>query len=323
MQAIQCTALTGPKDLNLTELELPVPNHGQVRIKVAAAGINFADTLMSRGKYQEKPPLPFIPGLELAGTIDELGAGVCGLSIGQRVMACVDRGAFAEFAIADQSDVIPLPDSMDFATAAGFLITYGTAIAALDWRAQLRHGETLLVHGAAGGVGEAAVLCGKAMGATVIATARGDAKLKRVLAHGADHALSSERPDLIDEIKRLAPNRVNVAFDPVGGDAFTAAMKTIAWEGRIVVIGFAGGTVPQIPANHLLVKNIAVTGLYWGSYRKHAPERLRESFKPLFGWHATGTLGDISPQVVSAKNGVKAIMALEERKSQGKTVIEF
>ena len=258
MRAVVCRELRGPDALELADLPTPEPGACGVRIRVRAAGVNFADSLMLAGRYQEKPPLPFTPGLELAGEIEAVGAGVRGLERGQRVLAVVSHGAFAEQAVARAEDVVPLPDDMDDVTAAGFAIAYGTAHGALRWRAGLHAGESLVVHGAGGGVGLTAVECGKAIGAVVIATARGEEKLAVARAHGADHAVDSDDPDLKGRLRELTDGRgADVVYDPVGGAVFDASLRAIAWEGRIVIIGFASGQVPQIPANLLLVKNAA------------------------------------------------------------------
>ena len=323
MRAIVCRTLDGPDALHLEEVPEPGTGACGVRISVHAAGLNFADSLMLRGRYQERPPLPFTPGLELAGEIDAVGAGVRGLRVGQRVMAVVNHGAFAEKAVARADDVVPLPDDMDYVTAAGFAIAYGTAHGGLRWRADLHAGEVLLVHGAGGGVGLTAVECGKAMGATVIATARGDAKLAVAREHGADHVLDSDAPELKERIRELSAERgVDVAYDPVGGAMFDLSLRCIAWEGRIVVIGFASGTVPQIPANVLLVKNAAVMGFYWGSYRKHDPERLRDGFAELFDWYRQGRIRPHVSETLPLEHAAEAIRLLTERKSIGKVVLK-
>lgn len=322
MRAIVCRSLEGPSALELAELPEPEPGACGVRIRVRAAGVNFADSLMLKGQYQEKPPLPFTPGLEVAGEIEAVGAGVRGLSPGQRVLAVVSHGAFAEKVVARADDVVLLPDAVDAVTAAGFAIAYGTAHGALRWRADLHAGETLLVHGAGGGVGLTAVECGKAIGATVIATARGADKLEVAKEHGADHALDSEAPDLRERIREITAGMgPDVAYDPVGGAMFDLSLRTIAWEGRIVVIGFASGSVPQIPANILLVKNAAVLGFYWGSYRKHDPERLRASFRELFAWHVEGRLRPHVGATLPLEETARAIDLLASRRSVGKVVI--
>jgi NADPH2:quinone reductase len=322
MRAILCERHGGPEVMALAEVPRPEPGACGVRVRIRAAGVNFADSLMLRGQYQEKPPLPFTPGLEVAGEIEAVGAGVTGLEPGRRVMAFLDRGGFAEAAVARAADVIPLPETMDDVTAAGFAIAYGTAYGALRWRADLHAGETLVVHGAAGGVGLTAVEVGKAMGATVIATARGADKLEVARRHGADHTLDSESDDVKAAVRNLTGGRgADVVFDPVGGAMFEASLRSIAWEGRIVVIGFASGTVPQIPANILLVKNAAALGFYWGSYRKHDPERLRASFADLFRWHADGRIRPHVSHRLPLAEAADAVRLLTSRQSTGKVVL--
>jgi NADPH2:quinone reductase len=322
MRAVVCRELRGPDALELADLPTPEPGACGIRIRVRAAGVNFADGLMLVGRYQEKPPLPFTPGLELAGEIEAVGAGVRGLETGQRVLAVVGHGAFAERAVARADDVVILPDDMDDVTAAGFAIAYGTAHGALRWRAGLHAGETLLVHGAGSGVGLTAVECGKAIGAVVIATARGAEKLAVARAHGADHVIDSDSPDLRDQVRTLTDGRgADVVYDPVGGALFDTSLRAIAWEGRIVTIGFASGQVPQIPANLLLVKNASVHGFYWGSYRKHDPERLRDGFRELFDWHRRGLIRPLVSQTLPLARTAEAIGLLTDRRAIGKVVV--
>jgi NADPH2:quinone reductase len=322
MRAVLCRELTGLDGLELADLPPPEPGPGEVRLVVAAAGVNFADSLMIAGRYQDRPTLPFVPGLEVAGRIDAVGNGASELKAGQRVLAPVDRGGFAEAAIARAEDVVPLPDSIDDVTAAGFAIAYGTAHGALQWRAGLQAGETLLVHGAAGGVGLTAVEVGAAMGANVVATARGADKLAVAARHGAGQTLDSECQDLVGQLKALLGRTgADVVFDPVGGPVFEASLRVIAWEGRIVIVGFASGKVPQIPANILLVKNAAALGFYWGSYRRHDPARLRASLELLLRWHAEGKLRPHVSHVLPLERTAEAIGLLISRTSTGKVVV--
>ncbi len=322
MRAILCRQLGGPEALTLADLPEPDPGACGVRIRVRAAGLNFADTLMLQGRYQERPPLPFVPGLEIAGEVDRVGPGVHDLAPGQRVLAVLPHGGFAQAAVAPASDVVPLPDTMDDATAAGFAIAYGTAYGALRWRADLHAGEILLVHGATGGVGLTAVEVGKAMGAVVVATARGADKLAVAREHGADHTLDTDTDDVRGAVRDLTKGRgADVVFDPVGGAMFDASLRSIAWEGRIVLVGFASGEVPQIPANILLVKNASALGFYWGSYRKHDPERLRAAFADLFAWHAEGRLRPHVSATLPLERACEGLRMLAERRSTGKVVL--
>jgi NADPH:quinone reductase len=322
MRAIVCTDLIGPEGLRLQDVPTPEPGACHVRIRVRAAGVNFADTLMIQGRYQERLQPPFVPGLELAGEIEAVGAGAVGLEQGQRVLALVDRGAFAEHAVATMDDVIPIPPELDDVTAAGFAIAYGTAYGALTWRASLHAGETLLVHGAAGGVGLTAVECGKALGARVLATARGRDRLEIARQHGADLLFDSESPDLVEQIREATGGQgVDVVFDPVGGPMFDASLRVVAWEGRILLIGFASGTIPQIPANRLLVKNASAVGFYWGSYRRRDPGRLREAFDVLIDWYRAGVIRPHVSTVLDLAEGPEALRLIAGRRSSGKIVL--
>lgn len=322
MRAVLCAELSGPDALRLIDLPEPEPGPGEVRVAVRAAGVNFADTLIVRGRYQERPPLPFVPGLEVAGTVDALGLGVTGFAPGQRVMAVLDRGGFAEKAVAAASDLVALPETIDDATAAGFAVAYGSAHGALRWRADLRAGETLVVHGAAGGVGLTAVECGKALGAVVIATCRGVEKGRIAREHGADHVLDTDADDLRAAIKGLTGGRgADVAFDPVGSPVAEATLRGLAWGGRWLVIGFAGGPPPQIPANVLLVKNLAALGFYWGGYRRRDPARVRAGLDELLGWHARGLLKPRVSHALPLAEHRRALELLESRASTGKVVL--
>jgi NADPH2:quinone reductase len=325
MRAVICRSWGGPEVLTVEDVPAPALGPGQVMIEVHAAGVNFGDGLMIAGQYQEKPNLPFTPGLEVAGIVRAIGPGVQRVSPRQRVMAVLDHGGFAEYAVAREADVFPVPDAMDLVTAAGFPIAYGTSYGALRWRAELREGETLLVLGAAGGVGLTAVEVGKALGATVIAAASGVDKLAIAAAHGADHLVDYRADDLRQRLKdlaqRLGRSGIDVAFDPVGGDSFEAAFRSLAWGGRLLIIGFAGGKAPQIPANLLLVKNVSAIGFYWGSYRRHAPELLAPAFAELIGWWVQGLLKPHVSHRLPLADAADAIKLLKERRSTGKVVL--
>jgi len=325
MRAVICRGWGGPEGLSLDEINPPALGPGQVMVEVHAAGVNFADTLMISGQYQEKPSLPFVPGLEVAGTVRAIGPGIKRLTPRQRVMAVLDNGGFAEQAVARESDVFAIPEDMDFATAAGFPIAYGTAYGALRWRAELRAGELLLVTGAAGGVGLAAVEVGKALGATVIAGASGVDKLALAAARGADHVVDYRVEDLRRRLKEIAQRAgrsgIDVAFDPVGGDTFEALFRSLAWGGRVVVIGFAGGRVQQIPANILLVKNASALGFYWGSYRRQAPGLLPPAMAELIGWWSQGLLKPHVSHRLPLSEAAHALRLLKERQATGKVVL--
>ncbi len=322
MRAVLCRAFGDPHTLKVENIEPKPLEKGQVRIAVAAAGVNFADTLMVAGKYQEKPPFPFIPGMEAAGVVREVAADVTSIKVGDRVAGTTEGGAFTELSTARAADLHVIPEKMDFVSAASFPVVYGTSEVALNHRAHLKSGETLLVLGAAGGVGLTAVEIGKAMGAKVIAAARGADKLKVAREHGADHVIDYASEDLRARVKEITGDAgVNVVFDPVGGDMFDAALRVTAWEGRILVIGFAAGRIPQIPANLLLVKNIAALGVYWGAYRRRDPEVQRASFGRLFDWWRAGKLKPHVSHRLPLDKVADAMDLLLSRRSTGKVVV--
>ncbi|HYC14864.1 MAG TPA: NADPH:quinone oxidoreductase family protein [Stellaceae bacterium] len=322
MRAVLCRDYGPLERLEVAEAPSPPIAPGAVRVAVHAAGINFADLLIVQGKYQEKPPLPFSPGFEIAGVVTELGPGVAGIRLGARVLGMMEHGAYADEAVLPAERVIPIPDGMEFALAAGFPVAYGTSYGALEWRARLQAGETLLVLGAAGGVGLTAVEIGKAMGASVIAVAGGAEKLEIARRQGADHLIDYAREDLRARIKEITGGRgVDVAYDPVGGDAFDQALRSIAWGGRIIVIGFAAGRIQQIPANIVLVKNCDVIGFFWGSYRRHHPALVRESLETLLRWFAAGKLKPHVSHRFDLAEAPRAMALLAERKATGKVVL--
>lgn len=323
MRAVRCKAYGSHRDLAVEEVPAPPdPGPGEVKIRVRAAGLNFADLLMIDGSYQEKPTLPFSPGLEAAGEVIAVGPGVASVAPGLRVMALLDHGAFAEQALVRAADLHVLPDSIDDVTAAGFAIAYGTAYGALRWRAELRSGERVLIHGAGGGVGLAAVEVAKAIGATVIATAGDADKLAIAARHGADHLIDYKTEALRGRIKEICGGGgVDVVYDPVGGTVFDQSLRCMNWSGRMVVIGFASGTVPQVPANILLVKNLGVLGLYWGSYRRHRPDLVAASFAEMFAWHAEGRLKPHVSHRLDLAEAAAALDLLKTRRSTGKVVL--
>ena len=303
----------------LGDAPVPEPKPGEVRVKIAACALNFADLLMIEGKYQERPEPPVTLGMELSGTVEALGPGVSAPAIGTRVAVYSNGGGLAEHGCFAADRCLPIPDAMPFDAAAAFQIAYGTSHVALAHRARLQPGETLLVLGAAGGVGLTAVEIGKKMGARVIACARGADKLKIAGAAGADHLIDSETADLKAEVKALGG--ADVVYDPVGGAQFDAALRATNPEGRMIVVGFAGGTVQQIPANHLLVKNITVIGLYWGGYLSFRPKVLTGSLATLMGWYAEGALHPHISHRLPLERAGEALELLRSRKSTGKVVV--
>ncbi len=323
MRAVLCRQWGGPAELELAEIAPPPPpGPGQVRLAIAAAGVNFADLLMVGGRYQVRPQLPFSPGLEAAGQVLDCGPGVTRVQPGDRVLALLDHGGYAEQTIARDGDLFALPEHLDFATAAGFAIAYGTAHGALRWRADLKPGERLLVHGAGGGVGLAAVEVGKILGATVIATAGDATKLALAAAHGADHLIDYRTEDVRTRVKELCRGGgVDVVFDPVGGTVFEASLRAAAWGARLVIVGFASGEVPSIPANILLVKNMAALGFYWGSYRKHRPELLPGAFEEMFGWWRAGRIKPHVSHRLDLARAAEGLALLRDRRSTGKVVL--
>ncbi len=303
----------------LTDLPIPEPGPGEVRLRIRACGLNFADLLMAKGTYQEIPPMPFVMGLELAGTVDALGPGVTGLVPGQRVAAFAGQGGLADYGCFPVDRCLPLPPDMPFEQAAGFMVAYGTSHVALAHRARLKAGETLLVLGAAGGVGLTAVEIGARMGAKVVAVARGEAKLKVAQEAGASVLIDSDGADLKAAFKALGG--VDVVYDAVGEPAASAALRALRPEGRYVVIGFAGGGVPQFPANIVLVKNIDVIGLYWGGYSAFRPQVLTQSLAELMAMYARGELHPHVSHVLPIESTAEAMELMRSRASTGKVVV--
>lgn len=319
MRAVVCHQWCEVEDLRVEDVPSPVLTSDGVRIAVRAAGVNFADTLIVKGEYQDRPPFPFSPGMEVAGTVIEVGTRVREVTPGQRVLAFLDYGGFAEEIVAREIDVTPIPDSMPFATAAAFPVVYATSHLALRDRARLAPGEVLLVHGASGGVGLTAVEVGKAAGATVVATASSEEKLALAREHGADHGVLST-DDVRARVTALTGG-IDVAYDPVGGEMFTASLHLVRPQGRILIIGFASGEVPQIPANHLLVKDAAVLGFSLGQARRHRPEHVRAAMRELVGWYAEGRLRPHVSQEYPLDRAVDALVAIRQRRVAGKVVV--
>ncbi len=322
MKAIQCIEWGGPERLQLADLPLPEPAAGEVRIRVAAAGVNFPDALIVQKKYQVQPALPFVPGTEVAGTVDAVGEGVTRLKPGDRVVAFVGVGGFAEYVCSSQAQVAPLPPNVDLAVAAGFTLTYATAQHALVERGRLGRGETLLVLGAGGGVGLAAVELGKLAGARVIAAASSADKLDAARRLGADALIDYSSTDLREAVKSTTDGRgVDVVYDPVGGAYTAAALRSLAWRGRLLVIGFAAGEIPQIPANLLLLRELSAVGVYWGEFAKRDPAGNRRLLTELFGWLAEGRLRPLVSKQYALAETPQALQDLLQRRVVGKLVI--
>ncbi|MFV0361425.1 NADPH:quinone oxidoreductase family protein [Tropicimonas sp.] len=317
MRAFQIQAFDRPA--GFFDTELPPPAAGEVRIRVAACGLNFADLLMARGQYQERPPLPVTLGMEMAGTVAAVGPGTSGPEPGSRVAAFNGMGGLAEEANVAAERCVILPHGMSFSEGAAFQVAYGTSHLALDHRARLQPGERLVVTGAAGGVGLAAVEIGALMGAEVVAIARGGDKLDIAARAGATHLIDAECPDIRERIRALGG--ADVVYETIGGDLFDTCFRATNPEGRILTIGFASGRLPQIAPNHLLVKNLSVIGLYWGGYLKFAPGVLTASLQTLFAWYAAGRLRPHISHEVPFERTAEALDLLRLRRSAGKVVV--
>jgi len=322
MKAVVCKAFGPPESLVVEEIASPRPADKQVKIAVHAAGLNFPDTLMVAGKYQVKPRFPFTPGMECAGVVVEVGAEVSRVSPGNRVMAMTGYGSMAEEVLAPESGSFRSPDGMSFEQASGFPVTYGTVYYALVDRARLKAGEVLLVHGAAGGVGLNAVEIGKITGATVIASAGSDEKLQVARRYGADHLLNYSTENVKDRIKELTNDHgADVIFDPVGGDVFDQSIRCIAPNGRLLVIGFASGRIPVVPANLVLLKGCDVVGVYWGAFAQREPENNRSNFESMFRWFEAGKLRPPVSMTFPLDQVPQAMNTLLSRRATGKLII--
>ena len=321
MRALLCDAWGSVDDLRLADVPAPVPAPGEVLIAVEATGVNYADAIMVAGRYQTRPPLPFSPGLEAAGVVAACGDGVTRVRPGDRVMAMLAHGGLAEMAIAAEADTFAMPAAMKFEEGAAFTVPYISAHVAIRWLARLEPGETMLVLGAGGGVGLAAVEVGKAMGARVIAAASTEAMLAAARDRGADATVDYSTEKLTDRVLALTDGAgAAVCFDPVGGDLFDAALSSLGWGGRMLLIGFVGG-IPQIPANRLLVKNRSAMGSSLRYFRWHAPDKLRASAEELVRWYGEGRLVPCITHRLPLERGAEAIRLLTDRRAHGKVVV--
>ena len=322
MKALLCKEYGPPENLVVEDVAAPALGKGEVRIGIRACGVNYPDNLMIAGKYQVKPPLPFSPGFELAGEILETGDGITHLQPGQRVAATAMSGAMAEEICVPATVVMPIPDAMDFVTAAGFILIYGTSYHALKQRARLQPDEKLLVLGAGGGVGLTAVELGHLMGAEVIAAASSTEKLQLAASRGAAHLINYSETGLKDQVRALTGGQgVDVIYDPVGGDLFDDCLRCVAWSGRILIIGFASGTIPDIPANLPLLKGSSIVGVFWGTFVQREVEVNLANMRELLAWFEQGKLKPCISRTYSLEDAPLAMNALAQRQASGKLVV--
>lgn len=322
MKAVVCVEHGPPEALVYQDVPTPAPGRGQVRLRVEAAGVNFPDSLIIQNLYQFKPPLPFSPGGEAAGVIDAVGEGVEGLHVGDRAVAMTGSGCYAEYVVASTKQVVPIPAAMPSDVAAGFIMTYGTSHHALKQRANLQPGETLLVLGAAGGVGLTAVELGKVMGATVIAAASTDEKLALTREYGADQTINYSTGNLKDEIRRLTGGKgPDVIYDPVGDRFAEPAFRAIGWNGRYLIVGFAGGNIPSLPLNLPLIKGASLVGVFWGAFTQAEPAVHRANMAELLAWYAAGKIRPHISKHFPLSEGAAAIRWMMDRKATGKVVL--
>jgi NADPH2:quinone reductase len=322
MKAWMCREYGDLSVLKLEDVPSPEAGPGQVKLAMRACGVNFADSLLTAGKYQVQPEPPFSPGFEIAGDVVAVGDGVTDFKPGDRVMGMVAAGGYAEEVVADAAQLTPIPDEMDYVSAASFAVTYGTSYLAIAHRARLQAGEVLLVHGAAGGVGLTAVEIGKQLGATIIATAGGPEKLKIAQQAGADHLIDYRTEDIRERVKALTDGQgADVIYDPIGGDVFDASLRCVNFEGRILVIGFAGGRIQQIPSNHVMVKNVDIIGVNRGPYEEKRPEVTTQAYATLMKWLAEGWIRPFVSKTYPLEEAVSAITSVTDRLSTGKLVV--
>jgi NADPH2:quinone reductase len=322
MKAVLCKQFGPPESLVYEDLPSPTAGAGDVVVSVKAASLNFPDVLIIQNKYQFKPPLPFSPGSEMAGVVKEVGEGVKGYKAGDRVIAFTTYGAFAEEVKVEATRLVPIPEGMDFNSAAAFLLTYGTSDHALRDRGALKAGETLLVLGAAGGVGLAAIEIGKAMGAKVIACASSADKLEVCAQHGADAGINYATEDMRERIKDLTGGMgVDVVYDAVGGPYTELALRSTAWRGRLLVVGFAAGDIPKIPLNLTLLKGCAIVGVFWGDFARREPKAFAASIAQLGAWFREGKLKPHVSQTFPLAQAADALKLMAARKVKGKVVL--
>jgi NADPH:quinone reductase len=322
MKAMLCKQFGPPESLVLEEVAALKADKDKVVIDVKACGVNFPDTLIIQNKYQFKPELPFSPGGEVAGVVKQIGEGVTNVKVGDRVIAFTGWGGFAEEVVTDAIRLIPIPDGMDFPTASAFVMTYGTSHHALKDRAQIQPGETLLVLGAAGGVGLAAVELGKIMGAKVIAAASTDDKLAVCKQHGADELINYATQDLRERIKEITGGKgVDVIYDAVGGAYTEPALRSMAWKGRLLVVGFAAGDIPKIPLNLTLLKGCSIVGVFWGDFTKREPKNNAASLRELGMWYMQGKLKPHISATYPLARAADALNDMMSRKVMGKVVL--
>ncbi len=322
MKAVLCSQFCGPDDLVLSDIADPVAGPGEAVIAIKAAALNFFDLLMIQGKYQVKPPFPFSPAAEIAGVIESVGAGVTDLKVGDRVAASIGHNGARQKVAAPATSIVKIPDNLDFDRAAGVIVIYGTAYHALADRADPKPGETLAVFGAAGGTGLAACELGKLLGLKVIACASSDEKLDFAKRHGADMTLNYAKEDLREGLKRLGGEKgIDIVFDPVGGDFAEIGVRSLAWKGRFLVIGFAGGQIPKIPLNLALLKGCDIRGVFWGAYMKRDPKHGRAALEKLMQWAAEGKISSHVDRTFPLAKTTDALKVLAERKAMGKVIL--
>jgi NADPH:quinone reductase len=322
LKAVLCKAYGPPESLVIEDIPSPVPGPGEVVISVKAASVNFPDTLIIQNKYQTKPPLPFSPGSECAGVVKAVGEGVTRVRPGDPVMAVTTYGSFAEEVVTPESRLLAIPPGMDFQTASAFTLTYGTSAHALVDRGELKSGETLLVLGASGGVGLAAIEIGKALGARVIACASTGDKLAVCEEHGADELINYTTQDLRERIKGITNGEgVDVVYDAVGGPYSEPALRSIHWRGRFLVVGFASGEIPKIPLNLTLLKGCSIVGVFFGEFVKREPARFAAMMQQLSGWYQSGKLKPYVSETLPLERAAEALTRMSSRKVKGKLVL--